>query len=83
MSKTWIWSDQHFGHEKTCTVFKRADGTPLRPFASAEEMNEVMIARNNERVGRNDQPVRCCEQPELRSFLLLKQKDGEAYHLPA
>ena len=54
MSKTWIWSDQHFGHEKTCTVFKRADGTPLRPFASAEEMNEVMIARNNERVSPND-----------------------------
>ena len=54
MSATWIWSDQHFGHEKTCTVFKRADGTPLRPFASAEEMNEVMVARNNERVGKND-----------------------------
>jgi calcineurin-like phosphoesterase family protein len=54
MTATWIWSDQHFGHEKTCTVFKRADGTPLRPFASAEEMNEVMVARNNERVGRND-----------------------------
>jgi calcineurin-like phosphoesterase family protein len=54
MSKTWIWSDQHFGHEKTCTVFKREDGTPLRPFASAEEMNEVMVARNNERVSPND-----------------------------
>lgn len=54
MSAAWIWSDQHFGHEKTCTVFKRADGTPLRPFASAEEMNEVMVARNNERVGKND-----------------------------
>jgi len=54
MSKTWVWSDQHFGHEKTCTVFKRADGTPLRPFASAEEMNEVMVARNNERVSPND-----------------------------
>lgn len=54
VSKSWIWSDQHFGHEKTCTVFKRADGSPLRPFSSAEEMDEFMIARNNERVGKND-----------------------------
>jgi len=54
MSATWIWSDQHFGHEKTCTVFRREDGSPLRPFANAEEMDEAMIARNNERVGRND-----------------------------
>lgn len=54
MPSVWLVSDTHFGHEKTCTVFTRADGTPLRPFASAEEMDETMVARWNERVRPND-----------------------------
>lgn len=54
MPAVFIVSDTHFGHEKTCTVFKRADGTPLRPFGSAEEMDEFMIAAWNERVGPKD-----------------------------
>ena len=54
MPSVWLASDHHFGHEKTCTVFKRADGSPLRPFASAEEMDEAMIKRHNERVRPND-----------------------------
>lgn len=54
MPAVWLVSDTHFGHEKTCTVFKRADGSPLRPFASAEEMDEEMIRRWNERVRPND-----------------------------
>jgi len=54
MPSVWLASDHHFGHEKTCTVFKRADGSPLRPFSSAEEMDEEMIKRHNERVKPND-----------------------------
>jgi calcineurin-like phosphoesterase family protein len=54
MPAVWLVSDTHFGHEKTCTVFKRADGSPLRPFASAEEMDEYMIKAWNERVRPND-----------------------------
>ena len=54
MPSVWLVSDTHFGHEKTCTVFKRADGSPLRPFSSAEEMDEVMVARWNERVRPQD-----------------------------
>lgn len=54
MPATWLISDTHFGHEKTCTVFKREDGSPLRPFVSAEEMDEAMIARWNERVRPKD-----------------------------
>lgn len=55
MPSVWLISDTHFGHEKTCTVFKREDGvTPLRPFTSAEEMDEVMVQRWNERVKPND-----------------------------
>lgn len=54
MATTFLISDTHFGHEKTCTVFKRPDGSPLRPFSSAEEMDEAMISRWNSRVRPND-----------------------------
>lgn len=47
-------SDTHFGHEKTCTTFKRADGSPLRPFANAQEMDEEMVRRWNEAVKEHD-----------------------------
>jgi len=54
MPSVFLVSDTHFGHEKCCTVFKRVDGNPLRPFASAEEMDETMIALWNERVRPSD-----------------------------
>ena len=54
MPATWLISDTHFGHDKTCTVFKRDDGTPLRPFKDADEMDEEMVKRWNERVKKND-----------------------------
>ena len=54
MATTFLISDTHFGHEKTCTTFKREDGSPLRPFASAEEMDEFMVKAWNERVRPND-----------------------------
>jgi calcineurin-like phosphoesterase family protein len=54
MPGVFLCSDHHFGHEKTCTVFKRNDGSPLRPFASAEEMDEELVRRHNERVRPTD-----------------------------
>lgn len=54
MPAVWLISDTHFGHEKTCTVFKREDGSPLRPFSCAEEMDEFMIKAWNERVRPHD-----------------------------
>jgi len=54
MPSVFLISDTHFGHEKTCTVFKREDGSPLRPFSSAEEMDEYMVKAWNERVRPND-----------------------------
>ena len=55
MSKNVFFvSDTHFGHEKTCTVFKRSDGSALRPFKDAEEMNEAMVERWNAKVQPHD-----------------------------
>lgn len=54
MPSVFLVSDTHFGHEKTCTVFKREDGSPLRPFKSAEEMDEEMVRRWNDRVRPTD-----------------------------
>jgi len=54
MPSVWLVSDTHFGHEKTCTVFKREDGSPLRPFSCAEEMDEYMVKAWNERVKPTD-----------------------------
>lgn len=46
--------DTHFGHEKTCTVFKRNDGTPLRPFMNADEMDDHLVRQWNSVVQPND-----------------------------
>jgi calcineurin-like phosphoesterase family protein len=54
MPSVWLVSDTHFGHEKTCTKFKREDGSPLRSFSCAEEMDEFMIKAWNERVKPHD-----------------------------
>lgn len=54
MTKTFVIADTHFGHDKCCTVFKRADGSPLRPFASADEMDAEMISRWNAVVDHGD-----------------------------
>ena len=54
MPSVWLISDTHFGHEKTCTVFKREDGSPLRPFSCAEEMDEFMVKAWNDRVKPHD-----------------------------
>jgi calcineurin-like phosphoesterase family protein len=50
----FVISDTHFGHENACTKFKRKDGSPLRPFANAEEMDEAMVERWNSRVSPHD-----------------------------
>lgn len=45
--KFWYISDTHFNHGKIISYVNR-------PFASADEMNEELIKRWNERVGPND-----------------------------
>lgn len=46
-SNIFLVSDWHFGHTNCWQKFKRADGTPLRPFTSTDEMDETMIERHN------------------------------------
>lgn len=49
----FVTADTHFGHANSLK-FKRDDGSPLRPFSDVSEMDEVMIARWNERVQPGD-----------------------------
>lgn len=49
----WLTSDTHFGH-KNILAFLSPDGTPMRPFASVEEMDEIMVQRWNEVVKPSD-----------------------------
>lgn len=51
--KTWVAADHHFGHANILT-FKRADGSPLRPFSSIEEHDETIVANHNAVVHPND-----------------------------
>ena len=54
MPAVFLVSDTHFGHAGVCR-FTRSDGvTKLRPWDTAEEMDEEMIRRWNERVRPND-----------------------------
>lgn len=69
MPAVFLISDTHFGHEKTCTVFKKKDGSPLRPFSCAEEMDEFMIKAWNERVKPNDKIYHCGDVVINRRFL--------------
>lgn len=57
MREIYLVSDTHFGHEATCTKFKKADGSPLRPFADADEMNEAMVDLWNETVRPEDHVI--------------------------
>ncbi|MFI5260816.1 MAG: hypothetical protein ACHQU0_03415 [Candidatus Paceibacteria bacterium] len=54
MPNTFLISDTHFGHEKTITTFKRADGSPLRLFDSVVEMNQHMVHMWNRTVKDSD-----------------------------
>lgn len=78
MPTTFLISDTHFGHEKTCTVFKREDGSPLRPFSCAEEMDEEMIKRWNDRVRPNDKVYHLGDVVINRKYLhVLSRLNGD------
>lgn len=49
----WVTADLHLGHENICK-FLREDGSPLRPWDTADEMDQAIIERWNARVGPKD-----------------------------
>ena len=54
MSNTFVYSDPHFGHQGVCK-FTKSDGiTPLRPWDTAEEMDEAMVKLYNDVVRPKD-----------------------------
>ena len=48
ITNIWVAADHHFGHSNLVHKFKRADGTPLRDFASTHEHDEYIILMHNE-----------------------------------
>jgi calcineurin-like phosphoesterase family protein len=50
----FVISDTHFGQATAITKWRRPDGDPVRPFASVEEMDEVMVQRWNAVVRHGD-----------------------------
>lgn len=53
MACIWLYSDPHFSQQSMCN-FKRPDGTKLRPWTTAAEMDEELIKRYNEVVRPQD-----------------------------
>ena len=49
----WVISDTHFQHNNILN-FKGNDGLPFRMFNDVQEMNEIMIQRQNEVVRPGD-----------------------------
>jgi len=54
MTNTFFISDTHFGHHNAACVFEREDGSKLRPYSNADEMDEDMIAKWNNVVSPKD-----------------------------
>lgn len=50
----FVVADLHFGDQGVCTRYRRPDGSPLRPFASAAEMDAQIIRRWNRCVTERD-----------------------------
>lgn len=53
MPAVFLTSDTHFGHKNICK-FTNYDGSPVRPWDDADEMDEEMVKRWNETVRPND-----------------------------
>ena len=54
MPSVFLTSDTHFGHAGVCRFTRRDGVTKLRPWDSADEMDEAMVERWNDRVRPND-----------------------------
>ena len=77
MPAVFLTSDTHFGHANICK-FTNYDGSPVRPWDDAEEMNEEMVKRWNETVGPNDKVYHLGDVVINRKFLpILDRLNGD------
>lgn len=53
MPRTFVTADLHFGHKGVC-LFNKADGTPLRPWNTPDEMDDGLIDLWNSTVNPSD-----------------------------
>lgn len=71
-------SDYHLGHTNTFRLFKKPDGSPLRPFSELEEMHETIIERHNKVVKPSDKIYMVGDIAFHHRFLaLLDRMNGE------
>lgn len=54
MPSVWLVSDTHFGHQGVCNFLRNDGVTKLRPWDTAEEMDEFMVQAWNEVVKPQD-----------------------------
>jgi calcineurin-like phosphoesterase family protein len=54
MSNVFLTSDSHWGHKGVCEFMQNDGVTKLRPWDTAEEMDEEMVKRWNDTVRPND-----------------------------
>ncbi len=76
---TFVTADLHFGDEATCSRYRRPDGSPLRPFTDAAEMNAEIIRRWNEAVGEGDTVYVLGDVGRGRAVELVRHLRGEKH----
>ena len=54
MPSVFLYSDPHFGHQGVCKFMRNDVVTKLRPWDTAEEMDEELVKRYNEKVKPQD-----------------------------
>ena len=80
MANLWFISDTHFRHENCWKLFKGADGLPLRPFLSTEEMDECIIQRCNEVVRPQDHLYHLGDVSMMRPRFVARQLNAMNGH---
>ncbi len=74
----FLISDTHFGHESPCSIFKRADGSPLRNFANAAECDQFQEEQWNKTVSPKDKVYHLGDISMSKKWLpILDRLNGE------
>ena len=73
MVKTWLISDTHFGHQGVCN-FTRDDGSPLRPWDNADDMDAALVANWNAVVAPGDRVYHLGDVAIKRQSLVILER---------